>query len=317
MNPPFFSVIMPVYNGEEYLEEAIASVRAQTFSDWELVMVDDGSRDTCPEIIARLSAADARIRAVRQENKGVSGATNRGLSLARAAWICYLDNDDIWFPETLARYREYIASHPQTQFCYGYRHRLRDGKVTRLKGLFQDTTTGPREVFENSYLSPMRVCHRRELLAKVGGYDETLRSMQDYDFFLRMSIHVPLEPINYATGLRRRHGNNLSQQSGFNRLLEVAILLRFLEHFGGKQAIGSEMVARRLGRTFYSAGREYFRAGCYRQALAALAEGSAYTLPWKALWLRLAAYLLLPWSNMDKRASPIPLSEPRCDVALQ
>lgn len=314
MKVPFFSVIMPVYNSAPYLEEAVNSIREQTFPDWELIMVDDGSTDICPEIIDRLKAADSRIRAVRQDNRGVSAATNHGLSLAHASWVCYLDNDDIWFKETLARYHGYIVEHPQAQFIYGYRHRLRGGKVTELKGLFQEHPTGPREVFEYSYLSPMRVCHSRALLTKVGGYDENLRCMQDYDFFLRVSMHTPLEPINYATGLRRRHGNNLSQQSGDNRLLEIAVLFRFLKTFGGEKVIPPAVISCHIGRIFHSAIREYVKAGYYKQAVDAYRQGSFYAMPWKTKLLQLAALLLLPWNKKDT-GMPFPRLEPapRCN----
>ena len=101
---PLISVIMPAWNAARYLAEAVASVRAQTFADWELLIVDDASTDDTAALCRRLAAGDARIRVVRNEtNLGAAAARNRALALARGTWIAFLDSDDRWQPEKLAR----------------------------------------------------------------------------------------------------------------------------------------------------------------------------------------------------------------------
>lgn len=101
---PRVSVVMPVYNGERYVESAIRSVMAQTFRDWELIVVDDGSADGTWTIVQALAAEDRRIRPVRNsENRGAAGARNRGLELCRGEFVALLDGDDLWRPEKLAR----------------------------------------------------------------------------------------------------------------------------------------------------------------------------------------------------------------------
>ena len=98
------SVVMPVYNGERYLEAAVRSVMAQTFGDWELIIVDDGSTDGTPAIAARLAAEDPRIRLVKNiENRGVAASRNRGLALCGGEYVALLDGDDLWRPDKLRR----------------------------------------------------------------------------------------------------------------------------------------------------------------------------------------------------------------------
>lgn len=98
---PKASVIMPVYNGEEFLESSLRSVLAQSYEDWELIAVDDGSADGSGEILSRMAQEDRRIRVIRQDNGGVSSARNRGISEARGSVCFFIDCDDIFHPETL------------------------------------------------------------------------------------------------------------------------------------------------------------------------------------------------------------------------
>ncbi len=109
---PAISFVMPVYNGQRYLRQTLASIRWQTFSDWEAVCVDDGSTDESPEILREFSHIDSRIRIIRQENQGIVGALNTGVLAARAPWIARIDSDDIAVPERLAQQFAFIQDHP-------------------------------------------------------------------------------------------------------------------------------------------------------------------------------------------------------------
>ena len=95
------SIIMPVYNAAAYIAEALESVRAQTFNEWECICVDDGSSDNSAEILSRFAADDSRFRVVRQENTGPSAARNRGLELVRSPWFLFMDSDDALHPDAL------------------------------------------------------------------------------------------------------------------------------------------------------------------------------------------------------------------------
>ena len=311
---PQFSVIMPTFNREQFLAEAINSVIAQTYQAWELILVDDGSSDQSPEIIRKFCRQESRIRAVRQPNRKISAARNVAISLASAPWLCYLDSDDFWLPTTLQHYHDYLAAHPQARFIYGYRHRIRAGTITYLTGRHQATPTGPRELFRDMYLTPICVCHARPLLELVGGFDENINTGEDYDLFWRMGRQVAFEPIGVATGVKRRHGNNTAQQTGYNLIHITAVVMRFLDQYGGREIVPPNEVATRLGRLFYATAREYFRARCFTQCLETLALGQSYAMPWKSRAIGLLARLLKPWGRHDGKPCPIPLAPPRWNL---
>jgi len=301
---PTFAVIMPVYNHEAYLAEAIESVVAQRWGHWRLWIVDDGSTDGSPRIAEAFAAADERISVLHQPNAGPAAARNRGVNASRGPWLAFLDSDDVYAPTALEDFAAFIAAHPEAQFCYGYRHRLNeDGSVTELRAEFQDRPTAAGDLFGRMFLSHLCVCYRRELFRRVGGYDGRLRSVEDYDLYLRMSRHTTFWPIGKATGLRRRHGKNISQQSGYTRLVQAAVLKRFLRR-GGAETIPAEQVAARLGKIYYAAGREYFRRGCFRQACDALNKAVRYTGSRKAAALRLLARPLGRLGRSDPRRPP-------------
>ena len=91
---PEISIIVPVYKVEQYLNECIDSILAQTFTDFELILVDDGSPDNCPALCDAAAAKDSRIRVIHQQNKGLSGARNAGIEIARGNWLSFIDSDD-------------------------------------------------------------------------------------------------------------------------------------------------------------------------------------------------------------------------------
>lgn len=113
MTEPAVSVVMPVYNGAEFLREALASIRWQTFSQWELICINDGSTDSSAAILEEYTAADPRIRVIHQENQGIVAALNRGLTAARAPWIARMDCDDIALPERLEVQRRFAQHNPR------------------------------------------------------------------------------------------------------------------------------------------------------------------------------------------------------------
>ena len=306
VSSPFFTVIMPVYNHADYLAEAIASVRQQAFEDWELIIVDDGSKDASGRIADDLAAGDLRIRVIHQANAGPAAARNAALAVARGQWLTYIDSDDIWLPSALQDYREYIDAHPPTRFIHGYRHRMDEGgPVIEMQGVYQDRPTGPTELFDRMYLSHLCVCYRRELMDEVGGYDAGLRSCEDYELYLRMGLRCTFDPLGKVTGLRRRHGSNISRQTGWSRIQEARILQRFVERQGGSAVISPQQFHRRLGKLYYAAGRQYFKAGFFANAVEALGEARRHRRRLKDIALRVLALFLLPLGRREDRPWPV------------
>ena len=166
---PLISVVLPVYNGTATLDRALRSLKAQLFSGWELVAVDDGSTDATHEVLQGWAAGDARIRVVRlEENRGPAAARNAGLQIARGRWIAYLDHDDDYCPdylEQVARHRDETAA----VLVFGYDIVRPDGQSS-----VWEPGTSCHELFSTHVAMPMALAHRRQLIEQAGGFNELL-----------------------------------------------------------------------------------------------------------------------------------------------
>ena len=187
---PGVSVIMPAYNVAAYIGEAIESVIAQTFTDWELIIIDDGSPDESGAIADSYAEGDARIRVVRQENGGLSAARNHGLRVARGELVALLDSDDLWHPSFLAAQVALLQQHPEIDIVTGNAWNLggwRDGTPWRA---YPDPRPQPSlvEILRDEEAVFIMSVVRRRVFDVVEGFDETLRSNEDYHFWLRAAL---------------------------------------------------------------------------------------------------------------------------------
>jgi len=187
---PEVSVIIPAYNRRAMLLEAIDSVLAQSAPAFELIVIDDGSTDGTAENLARLAAEYAKtIRIERIEHRGPAAARNRGVALARAPMLAFLDSDDLWSPNKLERQLAFMRANPgcaisQTNEIWirngrrvnpGIRHRKRAGDI------FIDS-------LRTCLISTSAVMMRIELFRSLGGFDELMAAAEDYDLWLRILI---------------------------------------------------------------------------------------------------------------------------------
>jgi glycosyltransferase involved in cell wall biosynthesis len=310
VEPLSFSVIIPLYNYERFVTDAVRSVQAQTYPHWEVIICDDGSIDRGGALADELAATDPRVRVVHQRNAGLPAARNTAIQHARHPWLALLDADDQFFPDTLAHHAATIAANPGYLLTHGYYHRLEpDGSTTVLTGSYQDRPTGPREYFDRVYLNPSCVCFHRGLVDRHGPFDERLKVSEDYDFFLRAGRETSYVPVNKPVCLRRRHGSNLSSQSGWTRTVEAWVLERFVTAYGGDRFVSPDQLRRRLARLYYSAGRHYLRAGYNSQAIVAFGKSIALQSSAKARAFKLAGQVKrLAGSKYDYR--PFPSMEP-------
>ena len=183
---PRVSVVMSVYNGEKYLAGAIRSILAQTFTDFEFIIIDDGSTDGSRAIIQRLE--DPRIRLIAQENWGLAAALNRGIGLARGAYMARMDADDISAPTRLAEQVDFLDAHPEIGMVGSSFHQIDEaGRVTALTPVLTTNEEIQCHLLEQNWFCHGSVMVRRECLDEAGGYDETFTSAQDYDLWLRIS----------------------------------------------------------------------------------------------------------------------------------
>lgn len=189
---PLVSVVIPAYNAAAFIEQTLETVAAQTFRDFEVVLVDDGSKDDTAAVAERfLKAKGLAGQAIKQENKKIAGARNTGWRAARGEWIAFLDHDDAWFPQKLRRTVEQIKAHPEAElFCHN-ENVVEKGKLLRVCRNGPDWTSDiyERLLFAGNALSPSCVTVKREALERVGGFreDERFNTVEDYDLWMRLS----------------------------------------------------------------------------------------------------------------------------------
>ena len=213
---PRVSVIIPTFNRGWILEEAVDSVLAQTFRDFELIVVDDGSTDDTRQ---RLQRYGRRIKCVRQPNQGVSAARNAGLRRSAGELIALLDSDDLWEPAKLARQVAFFEDHPEAQICQTAETWIRRGRRVNPKRRHRKPSGW---IFEPSLalclVSPSAVMMRRALLETMGGFDVSLPACEDYDLWLRVSLHYPIHLIDEPLVVKRGgHADQLSAAPGLDR----------------------------------------------------------------------------------------------------
>ncbi len=209
-SPPLVSVILPTYNRAWIVGEAVESVLGQDYPHLELIVVDDGSTDGTPELLA---AYGDRLRCIRQENQGVSAARNTGIRHATGYLIALLDSDDMWLPGKLSAQIDHFDAHPETLICQTEEIWIRNG-VRVNPGKRHRKQSGM--IFERSLalclVSPSAVMLRRSLLDEVGLFDEALPACEDYDLWLRITRKHPVHLIDTPLIVKRGgHADQLSR----------------------------------------------------------------------------------------------------------
>lgn len=190
MNPPKITVLMPVWNAETFLPAALESIWKQTRTDFELLVVDDGSTDRTPEILA--SCCDLRLRVLRNEaRQKLSGALNRGLGEARGELIARMDADDVMRSDRLARQEMYMARHSEIGCCGGWVRPFGDGPKKILKFPAEAEDIKAFSLFYTPFAHPS-VMFRRERFAREGlTYDGTFYPAEDLELWSRAILKFP------------------------------------------------------------------------------------------------------------------------------
>ncbi len=187
MGAPAVSIILPTYNRARFVAEAIESVRAQVFTEWELIVVDDGSDDDTRDVVASF-LSDRRIRYLHQTNGGASAARNHGVEATEAPLVAYIDSDCLWYPQYLYCAVDYLATHPDVDLVYG-------ALVTELHGLGDSNVLwrpfDRSALIAGNFIDTNVIVHRRELLAKHKNWDPRLSRVNDWDLVLRFTAEKP------------------------------------------------------------------------------------------------------------------------------
>lgn len=185
---PLISVIIPTYNGAAFIERTIRSVLTQTYTRFELLVVDDGSQDNTGQIVRELALQDGRIKYFYRENSGgPARPTNYGIGQAAGEWLAFLDHDDYWLPEKLARQVRYVRHHSVDMVtCHTFvRWEGAGDRATKIKVPRSRNYT--RLILEKNFiLSTSSVLVKTDVARAVGLFDERLIGPQDWDFYIRV-----------------------------------------------------------------------------------------------------------------------------------
>ena len=257
---PAVSVIIPTYNRAHLLNQALDSVAAQTFRDYEIIVIDDGSNDQ-----TRDSMAGRRepICYHWQQNQGVAEARNHALRLTHSEYVAFLDSDDLWEPDFLQRAITRLREHPDEALVYtdfvstdvdgkplgGHRKTPHGGSVTA-------------RLFASTFIHTSAVVARAHIIRDAGGFDGRLTHNEDYDLWLRLSLRHKFGLIPEPLCRRRCHQFSLSRAGcqPETLLTKAELLDHFYQHNGGQEWISPEAARRRLGKLYYSAGKRFLKA---------------------------------------------------------
>ena len=309
------SVIIPSHNAAAYIEQTVGSVLSQTFTDLELLLVDDGSTD---DTVARVQAlGDPRVRVVPLANGGVCKARNRGIAEARSPFIALLDHDDWWLPNKLQRQVETLAAQPQAGVAYSTFERWHADPAT---GRFPpperfDFSATPDDLdpefsgwihhqfLLDCWMLTSTSMFRREVFERCGTFDESLPYSEDWDLWLRVARAFPYVQLRRPLVLYRMHAK---QGSGYHRpidyrsnLLERTAAEHGLASRDGR-AITWRQFEHQLARYRADFARGELQAGRLRRALAGYCRAWAlHPLRWKY-----PAYLLATLAGWRGRALP-------------
>jgi len=204
------SVIIPCYNAGRFLPEALKSVYAQTYREWEILLVDDGSTDDTPAVA---SAQGDRIRYFRQENRGAAAARNLGIARARGEFIAFLDADDVWLPSKLETQLRLFSRRPEPGLVYSDCYSINgNGVVTGfyLKRRLSSRRDPAAEIFIRDYMPNSTVVVRRSCLDLVGPLDESIVLSEDEDLKIRLADRFPVGRVAVPLAGWRQHEGNKS-----------------------------------------------------------------------------------------------------------
>jgi glycosyltransferase involved in cell wall biosynthesis len=189
------TVVIPTFNRADKVGRAISSVIGQTFADFEIIVVDDGSKDNTAHIAAQFGESLTYIP--HTSNLGVSAARNTGIKKSASPLIAFLDSDDYWLPEKLAVQVDFFNNHPEAVACQTEESWIRNGRRVNPK---KKHLKPSGDIFEASLkiclVSPSAVMLKRTLLKEVGLFDESLAACEDYDLWLRIACRYPIHLIN-------------------------------------------------------------------------------------------------------------------------
>lgn len=267
-----FSIILPAYNAERFIAQTIGSIVAQTFADFELLVIDDGSTDGTAAIAAAL---DPRVRVLSQQNQGIARARNAGLAAARGEFIAFMDHDDLWHPHKLAVQAAVLARRPDCGIVYGEFLRWDPATPPHFPDAVLDSENIVADLsgkilhrlVQTNWVLLSTAAIRRTVFDAIGEFDPALPPADDWDLMLRAAETFDFVKLAQPVALYRVHALQTSLKLTPENL-EFIVRQRALERtqrHGGQLPDRADF-RRRQFRALFNYGLAEYRAGLYGKA---------------------------------------------------
>ncbi len=233
VSQPLVSVIIPAYDAALYLREAVESLCKQTYKNLQIIIINDGSRDNTADIANCLAVQDPRIEVIHKKNAGVSAARNNGFEAVKGEYLCFLDADDVYLPQKIAKQVAFLEVHRDVDLVYcdnylGDKH---------LQITEPPASNCPPIAFQQAFVyrnwfSPIAPMLRTSLMKKVGLFDASFHGGEDRDYWIRCLAYTDFAYLPEALGIYRRH----PKQSHHNQSMMRRDGLRVIQKHYGKDA---------------------------------------------------------------------------------
>jgi glycosyltransferase involved in cell wall biosynthesis len=231
MNKPFFTVIIPTYNCVDFLKRALPSVIDQTFTDFEVIVIDNSSTDGTREYLSNIN--DNRLNIITVQNNGIIAySRNKGIMQARGQWLSFLDSDDLWYPNKLGKLYDSIHEHPEAVFiCHDCKKMVNSSAVGIIKSGPVTPNMYEQLVFDFSILPTSTVTIKKSVALKTHGFSERMDfvTVEDYEYWIRLAKEGSFFKLPEVLGEYTIHGENESRKSEIQANAVLAVRLGHLE----------------------------------------------------------------------------------------
>ena len=275
------SVVITCYNGVQWISEAIESILAQTYRDFELVIIDDGSTDNSKEMVA-LHLSDERVRYVYQRNRGFSAAVNRGIKESSGSLIGFIGQDDLWMPNKLELQVKYLSEHKDVDLVHSnYCSIDSEGRIINLRDIKIPDVSLKKEVvkqlFLNNFIGFETVLVKRQCFDEVGFFDERMVGFSDHDMWLRIAGSFYIGYLDLPLVKKREHEFQLSKVR-IEAVLrdELLMVKKAIDHF----PFLKRFERKKLTSLYYSLGITLLQKGDHKKAKQELIN-AIKCQPWK------------------------------------
>ncbi len=286
---PTVSVVIPTYNQAEFLKAAIRSVLAQTFQDFEIIVIDNYSTDGTSHVIRQIG--DQRIRLISHRNNGIiASSRNRGILASQGQYVAFLDSDDLWYPRKLEKAAEVFRENPEIGVICHNEYFVRDGKVVKRSKYGVPRRVGDHIseylLFRGNRLSTSATVVKRSKLLEVGLFSEdpAFVTVEDYDLWIKLAKVARFLFLPEVFGEFRLHAASESANLERHCQNELNLLRAYFSRF--EPALDSRvhrLIKRRYAATYYGAARGYYKSGQFGKSFESYIKAvGTYPFFWKS-----------------------------------